>query len=152
MLVIAEYCNCPVDKTYGLKAAADKAVVEEEEARVKREAISKKLAAGGALNYLQAQYMALREYLRTAPRRALLMVIGMPLLGLLSLLWLVFTAPKKRPARRPTAAEEHQGNEEGEGAEGREATTDDDTTGAAGEQTDAPAGQGEEEEGADEKQ
>jgi hypothetical protein len=53
------------------------------------------------LNYLQAEYLLLRDYVLSAPPRSLLMIFGLPAVGILSLFWLIATSPAMK-TRRPT--------------------------------------------------
>ena len=87
------------DRTFAPKQAAESAHESEAEAKRKAELAQKKKAEGGMLNWLQGSYMELREYVLRLPRRALFGVVGLPVVALLSLLWLMFTAPPKQRQR-----------------------------------------------------
>ena len=106
------------DATFAPKQAAEAAEERAQEARRTSELARKKKAEGGALSWLQGSYMELREQVLGLPRRTLFAVLGLPVIAVLSLLWLVTTAPRKRAAAKPSVTEERTAG--GSGQEGKE--------------------------------
>jgi hypothetical protein len=93
------------EKTFRPKAEAQKAAETAAEHARKLEAAERKVKEGGALNWLQGQYMKARAFVLAAPPQTLAMVIGAPLVGLLSLLWLISSSPSKPRRPRGTSTE-----------------------------------------------
>ena len=105
------------DQTFAPKQAAEAAAERAEEARRMGELAKKKKAEGGMLNWLQGSYMELREHVLGLPRRTLFAVLGLPVVAVLSLLWLVATSPSKRVAR-PHVSDQASDRAAGGSAEG----------------------------------